>query len=238
MAASCKNGAVATRVIREKRGISPFLLLLVTLLVMILTVGGFVGWQVWGTTAFARDRAVDEITRLRTEWDAPLPPELQQEDPAAPPLIAEPGMHEANWLLRIPAFSAEWPIIAGVEPTDLNRGVGWYPGSALPGQLGNFALAGNCVTEGEPFRRLLELRQGDEIIVETRTATFTYEIVSAPAELTVGADDNWVLEPVPGHPDVVPHQALITLTTCEDLFPTPDRAVGFGTLSDTEKKTS
>ncbi|MFD0867423.1 class E sortase [Tessaracoccus lubricantis] len=217
---------------------SPFLMLLVVLLVAAAVVGGYLGWQVWGTTAFARDRAVEEMTRLRTSWDAPLPDELRQEDPAAPPVVADPTPHEANWLLRIPAFGAEWPIIAGVDAADLDRGVGWYPGSALPGQLGNFALAGNCVTEGEPFRRLLELRQGDEVVVETRTATFTYEIVSAPAELTVQADDGWVLDPVPGQSDVVPHQALITLTTCEDLFPTTDRAVGFGTLSDTEKKTS
>lgn len=223
---------------REKRGASPFLILLVTLLTVTLAAGGYLAWLVWGTTAFARDRAVEEITQLRTSWDGPMPAELIQEDPEAPPIVGEPRMHQANWLLRIPAFSAEWPIIAGVEETDLNRGVGWYPSSARPGQLGNFALAGNCLTEGEPFRRLLELRQGDEVVVETRSATFTYEIVSAPAELTVDATDSWVLDPVPGHTDVIPHQALITLTTCEDLFPTQDRAVGFGALTATEKKTS
>lgn len=222
--------------IKEKKGFSPFLTLLVLLLVAAVVAGGILAWQVWGTTALARDRAVGEITELRTSWDGPLPDELRQEDPEAPPVVGEPTLHDANWILRIPSFHAEWPIIAGVEETDLNRGVGWYPGTALPGQQGNFAVAGNCLSEGEPFRRLLELRQGDEIVVETRTATFTYEIVSAPAELTVQAEDSWVLDPVPGQTDVVPHEALITLTTCEDLFPTQDRAVGFGKLTDTARK--
>lgn len=231
-------GRVATRVIREKRGTSPFLVLLSILLALALGVGGFIAWQIWGTTALARDAAAQEISQLRASWDGPIPDELRQEDPEAPPIVGEPSMHAANWLVRIPSLGSEWPIIAGVDETDLSRGVGWYPGSARPGQLGNFALAGNCLTNGEPFRRLLELRQGDEVVVETRTAVFTYEIVSAPAELTVGSADSWVLDPVPGHDDVVPHQALITLTTCEDLFPTQDRAVGFGALTATEKKTS
>ncbi|MDO5677249.1 MAG: class E sortase [Propionibacteriaceae bacterium] len=229
---------MAQRTIREKRGVSPFLILLVTLIVAAVGAGGYLAWMVWGTTAFARDRAVEEIAQVRTSWEGPLPTELIQEDPEGPPIVGDPRMHEANWLLQIPAFSAEWPIIAGVTETDLNRGVGWYPGTARPGQLGNFALAGNCLTEGEPFRRLLELRQGDEVVVETRTAVFTYQIISAPAELTVDATESWVLNPVPGQSDVVPHQALVTLTTCEDLFPTQDRAVGFGALTATEKKTS
>lgn len=229
---------MAKRAVQHKRGVSPFLVLLVTLIVAALGTGGFLAWQVWGTTAFARDRAVEEIAQLRTAWDGPLPEELRQDDPELPPIVGEPTQHAANWLLRIPRLSGEWPIIAGVQPSDLNRGVGWYPGTALPGQLGNFAVAGNCLTEGEPFRRLLELRKGDEVVVETRTATYTYEIISAPAELTVHADDSWVLDPVPGQDDTVPHQALITLTTCEDLYPTQDRAVGFGTLTATEKKTA
>lgn len=226
----------AKRASAEKRGFSPFLTLLVILLVGAISAGGFLAWQVWGTTAFARDRAVEEIAHLRTSWAGPLPAELHQDDPEAPPIVGEPRLHQANWLLRIPALGAEWPVIAGVDEDDLNRGVGWYPGTARPGQVGNFAVAGNCLTDGEPFRRLLELRRGEEIVVETRTATFTYEIVSAPAELTVQAEDSWVLDPVPGQTDVVPHEALITLTTCEDLFPTQDRAVGFGKLTDTARK--
>ena len=40
----------------------------------------------------------------------------------------------------------------------------------------------------------------------------------------------WVLDPVPGKPAEKPTKALITLTTCQDLFRSPDRSIGFGHL--------
>lgn len=48
--------------------------------------------------------------------------------------------------------------------------------------------------------------------------------------------DSWVLLPVPGQPDVPPHQAVITLTTGQDFIRSSDRSVGFGILINTEIK--
>ncbi len=45
-----------------------------------------------------------------------------------------------------------------------------------------------------------------------------------------------MLDQVPGHPDQKPTKALLTMTTCQDLFHSPDRSVGFGHLIKTEKK--
>ena len=215
----------------DRRGVSPLLVFAAVLLVGVLVGGGFIAWRVWGTTAIARQAADREAAELRAAWAAAAPP---SSSPSDPPVVDPPAHGRAAWLLRIPALGGEWPVIAGVEDDELARGVGWYPGSALPGQVGNFAVAGHRIGNGEPFRRLLELKAGDEVVVETAVATFTYTIVSAPGDLTVQADDSWVLDPVPGHPDEVPTQALLTLTTAEDLATTPDRAVGFGTLTKTE----
>ena len=52
------------------------------------------------------------------------------------------------------------------------------------GQPGNFAIAGHRVTHGSPFRKLLELRKGDEVIVETGDAVYTYELDGSPRDLT------------------------------------------------------
>ena len=46
----------------------------------------------------------------------------------------------------------------------------------------------------------------------------------------------WVLEPVPGEPGIDPTRRLITLTTCQDIFRSPDRSVGFGHLQSTKNK--
>ncbi|MBK7820025.1 MAG: class E sortase [Tessaracoccus sp.] len=214
----------------DRRRVSPLLVFAAVLLAGVLIAGGALAWYVWGTTAIAIRVAEREATELRAAWAASPPPVA----PSEPPAIDPPGLGHAAWVLRIPAIDGEWPVIAGVDGDELARGVGWYPGSALPGQVGNFAVAGHRISHGEPFRRLLELKVGDEVIVETGAATFTYTLVSAPGDLTVQADDSWVLDPVPGHPDEVPTQALLTLTTAEDLVTTPDRAVGFGTLTKTE----
>jgi sortase A len=106
----------------------------------------------------------------------------------------------------------------------------------MPGQVGNFALAGHRITHGQPFAKLLDLRRGDEVVVETRTSVYTYVIDEPPRSLTVNADASWVLDPVPGQPTVRPSQSLITLTTCQDLFHSPDRSVGFGHLASTKNK--
>ena len=92
------------------------------------------------------------------------------------------------------------------------------------------------MTHGEPFRRLLELQKGDQVVVETRSKIYTYELDSSAAQLTVQDTEGWVLDPVPGKPSQQPTEALITLTTCQDLFHSPDRSVAFGHLVKTTDK--
>jgi sortase A len=118
----------------------------------------------------------------------------------------------------------------------LAKGVGRYSSTAQPGQIGNVALAGYRVTHGQPFARLLELNPGDEIIVETRDAVYSYVLDEPPRQLTVKDTDTWVIDPVPGKPELKPDQPLITLTTCPDMFHSSKRSVGFGHLVRTERK--
>ena len=216
----------------QRRRVSPLVVVGLVLLAATLTVTGFLAWQVYGTTWLARDAAARSVDELRAGWAAatPTPPDEEGEPPAE--VVPTPG--EAAWILRIPTLDVEWPIASGVEAGLLQQAVGWYPSTALPGQVGNFALAGLRLTHGAPFADLLTLEADDQVIIETPLATYTYRITLPPSQLTVHRDDAWVLEPVPGKPDLAPTEAILTLTTHEDLIDTPDRAVGFGVLENTE----
>lgn len=227
-------GAVqAKRAMVEKRGISPLAVLGIVVLTLVLAAAGWLGWMLIGTNMTARTASAEALAQIQQEW-ANTPPQSFEDDEA--PAVDRPDNGEPAWVLRIPSLDGEWPVFAGVGLDELNRGVGWYPGSAVPGELGNMAVTAHCVFNGEPFRRLLDLKVGDQVIVDTDDATFTYEMIASPASLTVDANESWVLDPVPGHTDEVPTKAIITLITCEDIFPTADRAVGFGTLTNTETK--
>jgi sortase A len=204
----------------------------VTLLVVGLCCLGWVAYQYVGTNLIAQREFRTEASRLRAQWAEAQPTDPQRLQQTST------GHGEAIGLLRIPAFGEayEVPILNGTELGVLATGVGHYASTAQAGQIGNFSLAGYRVTHGQPFVRLLELNTGDEIIVETQEATFTYVLDEPPRQLTVKDTDTWVIDPVPGKPELKPTQALITLTTCPDLFHSSKRSVGFGHLVRTERK--
>lgn len=125
-----------------------------------------------------------------------------------------------------------FPVLAGVGSEQLNGGVGMYPGSAAPGQIGNTAIAGYRITNGQPFRNLLELQTGQIVTLETCQKAYRYEVTVPASELTVKAEDDWVLDEVPGEPGKRATKPMLTLTTSQDLLPTSDRSVCFATFVD------
>jgi sortase A len=204
----------------------------VALLLVGLSCLGWVAYQYVGTNLIAEHTFRTEASRLRAQWI-----EDQKTDPQG---LEQPSKRSGDsiGLLRIPALGGayEVPIVNGTELTVLGKGVGHYSSTAQAGQIGNFAIAGYRVTHGQPFARLHDLDSGDEIIVETRDATYTYVLDESPRQLTVKDTDTWVIDPVPGKPELKPTQAMITLTTCPDLFHSTKRSVGFGHLIRTEPK--
>jgi sortase A len=185
----------------------------------------FVLWQLWWTDVVAgrdTDRAATDLARL---WDGPGPAPGGGTGPGSGDVTVRRG--EAFALLRIPRFGADWrrPVVEGTSAGDLRRGVGHYPGTALPGQVGNLAVAGHRTTYGHPFRDLDSLVPGDLVLVETAHRVYGYRVL---ARAVVAPTDTDVVAADPDHPDrpaAAATRALLTLTTCHPEFSARQRLV-------------
>ncbi|GHD99460.1 hypothetical protein GCM10010339_10860 [Streptomyces alanosinicus] len=149
--------------------------------------------------------------------------------------VALPRTSQAYAVLTIPRLGLRVPVAEGVSKADvLNMGyVGHYRGTQQPGQAGNFALAGHRNTHGEPFRYLPRLRRGDDIEVETRTASYTYDVDQVLPRTS--PTDSGVVRPVPRSLDRPSYGYAapgyyITLTTCTPEFTSRYRMVVWGKL--------
>jgi sortase A len=209
---------------------------------------GYVGWQFFGTNYVAsrtHDRIVDDLTRSWAGDSADRSRDAAGSGTGGGEGAPQPLSGEATALLRIPAFGDEYvvPVLEGIGDEELASGYGHFPGTAGPGEQGNYALAAHRVTHGEPLRDMPSLRPGDRVLVETADHVYTYELDTDPNELVVTFEEIWVTDPVPTNPrpgGVEPEQEaaqhLITLTTCAELFHTDDRMIAFGHLVDVAAK--
>ncbi|WP_042431403.1 class E sortase [Streptacidiphilus anmyonensis] len=140
-------------------------------------------------------------------------------------------------VVRIPALGLVFPVAQGVDKyAVLNHGyIGHYPGTAMPGQEGNFAIAGHRNTHGEPFRHLDRISVGDAVIVEVSGWDYVYRVDSILPQTE--PSDGTVVLPEPystDHPSSrygyrTPGR-YITLTTCTPAFTSLYRMVVWGRL--------
>ena len=108
----------------------------------------------------------------------------------------------------IPAIAVNRYVVQGVAEQDLQMGPGHYPGTPLPGQVGNVGIAGHRTTYGAPFFRLNALGKGDLIyLTDLSGTTWVY---SVERQWVVSPSDVAVLDPTRG--------ADLTLTTCNPRF--------------------
>lgn len=195
---------------------------------------GYVAWQFWGTNWISHRTHERIVTQVEKEWQ-----DDGQTGTSSTSVEVPEGSVSA--LVRIPRFGDDYvvPVLDGTSDDVLAAGYGHFADSAAAGQVGNYALAAHRVTHGEPLRQMPELQPGDEVIVETRDATYTYELTTGGDDLTVPFTAGWVVDPLPDNPEpggVEPAQEegqrLITLTTCSELFHTDNRLIAFGVLKD------
>jgi sortase A len=80
-------------------------------------------------------------------------------------------------ILTIPKIDLKVAIGEGVDNSVLKYAVGHFKGTAMPGDKGNFCVAGHrSYTYSEYFNRLGEIKNGDIIYVQTQNGTYNYKV--------------------------------------------------------------
>lgn len=156
--------------------------------------------------------------------------------PGETPDIAQFQEGDGIGFLRIPALGRDyaWAVVEGTSLDDLARGPGHYVGTALPGEIGNFAVAGHRATHGAPFAEFDSLSVGDPVVVETSTHWYTYTVFAIQKPVPI--DSMWATAPDPQNPGAPPTVAKMTLTTCWPKWASTARYLVFTQLTETLDK--
>jgi sortase A len=109
-----------------------------------------------------------------------------------------------DFAIRVPRLQYFAAVREGVDTTVLYSGPGHYPGTVWPGDPGTVGVAAHNVY----WINFPQLKNGDEIDLETRYGTFRYRVTG---NRIVNPDNRTVLVPSePGH--------HLVLTTCWPLW--------------------
>jgi sortase A len=192
----------------------------------------FVAFQLWGTGLFeAHDQSA-----LRSELTKALPQgatdraariaahPAKTKAASGPPAVAPPASAPVDGqpigTIQIPNIGLDQVVVEGVGTTQLEMGPGHYPGTPLPGEQGNVAIAGHRTTYAHPFYDLNEVTPGNTIVLTTAQGIFVY---TADGQQVVQPTDVAVVGPSAG--------AELTLTTCNPRYSAATRLVVTATLT-------
>lgn len=121
---------------------------------------GFAGYAVLDQYWYQRA----EISRFEAVRALPKPPAM-----VAPPIVEGGVIGE----LEVPRLKLKAMVVQGDSEQLLRRAVGHLPETALPGEVGNVALAGHRDGIFRPLRNVLP---GDSIILRTADREFQYQV--------------------------------------------------------------
>lgn len=214
--------------------LSPLTVIGELLLIAGLAVFGYIVWQPWhtGVTVTAKqtelsatDSAAWDANATTSEWDGVVP------------VTQVPAASEVFAVLHVPAFGTTYANRVA-ETTDwwtvLNldeKGIGHYEMTQMPGEAGNFVLAGH--RSGpliNSFREIMNLRVNDPLFVETEDGWYTYRYRSTEYVLPEEVD---VLNHFPRIEGTVGDDQILTLTTCHPKMAGSDeRAIAYSIFED------
>ena len=114
-------------------------------------------------------------------------------EPIAPP--ADPrGAEDQIQIggISIPSLGVEAPLLEGIRLTTLDNGPGHWPGTAMPGEVGNVVVAAHRTSHGGPFRDIDQLVTGDLVQFNTADGVVDYTVTGTQI---VEPDALWIVDP-------------------------------------------
>jgi len=208
---------------------------------ILITLGAIVlllaAYEVWGKAAVVAGHQEQLDRQLEQEWAGPDPtvtpgPEAGDEPEAAPEPLGPPPGH-AIARLYLPSLGRHWVVVEGVGLDDIRWAPGHYPSSAMPGGIGNFAVAGH--RNPATFWDLDRVGTGETVVVETRDTWYVYQVTR---NHIVTPDAVEVVAPVPGQPGAEPTEAMLTLTTCHPKWDNNQRLIVHAALVDQQPQSA
>jgi len=180
----------------------------------------FIPYLLWGTGLITAQAQRDlrqqffAAQRLHHEAATSHPQETLKSPPTIAPPIPAPAPDGPVGILSIPKIDLSMMVVEGTNADQLRSGPGHYPGTPLPGEEGNAAIAGHRTTYLHPFYNLDALSPGDPISILTVHGLFVYHVTSSQV---VDPTDVAVVAPTP--------TPMLTLTTCNPRYSASQRLV-------------
>ena len=94
--------------------------------------------------------------------------------PPANPYAPEPLIELGT--IEIPKIGLVHRVFEGITLRTIDNGPGHWPGTVMPGQVGNTVFAGHRVTHSRPFRNIDQLAPGDHVIFNIRGVRSVYAV--------------------------------------------------------------
>lgn len=142
----------------------------------------------------------------------------QAPEPAPQPL----GPVEGDLLGRvaIPRLNLSAMVREGVDGRTLSTAVGHVPSTALPGQIGNFAIAAHRDTL---FRALKDIKKDDLVTFQSSGGTYTYRVLATkivkPSDVSVlRSDGGGVIPAAEQRAQPTDPTRLLTMITCYPFY--------------------
>ncbi|MFC5285509.1 class E sortase [Actinokineospora guangxiensis] len=189
----------------------------------------FVVYEVYVTDLFSAAKQRDAEAALDQRW-VEVPP-AGPDDPDRVERFDTLAEGAGFAKMYIPAFGADYSftVLKGTTEKTLEAGPGHYPGTALPGEPGNFAVAGHRVGKGAPFNDIDLLESCDAIVVEDQDRWYIYRVLPKADEVAGWAGERAALPrcagvaPLGAPYDGVVGQRIVRPSQGEVISPVPGR---------------